>query len=175
MDLDQLIRDHGGIQLDIACGANKQPGFVGLDIQALPGVDVVHDLLQFPWPLPDACAFLAIASHFVEHVPKVMIYQGQDGLMHTWFPLITLMNEVWRVLKEGGKFMIAVPHGHSLGFLQDPTHAAPLSEATWVYFDPDHPFYNFYRPKPWKVEFVNWDPSGNMEVVMIKRAEAANE
>jgi hypothetical protein len=37
-------------------------------------------------------------------------------------------------------------------------------------------FYNFYRPKPWKIKtdergepFIYFDPSGNMEVVLTKR------
>jgi len=168
--IDNLLTSASGIQLDIACGANKQAGFIGIDLQSLPGVDIVHDLFQFPWPLPDACVFRAMASHFLEHIPKVQIYfDSADGLMHTWNPFITFMDEVWRIMKPGGEFMIAAPHGHSLGFLQDPTHAAPLCEVTWVYFDPNHPFYQFYRPKPWQVLFVNWDPSGNIEVVMTKR------
>ncbi len=171
MDIEKTLEAAAGIRLDIACGANKNPGFVGLDIQPLEGVDIVHDLLQFPWPLPDESVLMAVCSHFVEHIPKVQIYQGTDGLMHTWFPLIRFMDEVWRVMKPGGELAIAAPHGHSLGFLQDPTHASGLCEVTWVYFDPSHPFYNFYRPKPWRVRLVNWDPSANLEVVMQKLEE----
>ena len=127
-EIEELIKHKGGIRLDIACGANKQPGgFVGLDVQALPGVDIVHDLNVHPWPLPDECALMAMASHIVEHIPKVMIYYGPDQKrMVTWFPLIAFMDEVWRILKPGGEFAIAAPHGYSLGYQQDPTHASAL-------------------------------------------------
>lgn len=166
MTIEELLAEKGGIQLDIACGANKQPGFVGIDIQPFPGVDIVHDLNVHPWPLPDECTIRAIASHIVEHIPKVAIDGGR-----TRFPLIEFMDEVWRVLKPGGEFAIAAPHGYSLGYMQDPTHASALCEASFVYFDPDHPFYNFYRPRPWKVKFINWDPSTNLEVILVKREQ----
>ena len=166
VSIDELLQDKGGIQLDIACGANKQPGYVGLDIQPLPGVDIVHDLNVHPWPLPDECAIRAFASHIVEHIPKVALDGGK-----TRFPFIEFMDEVWRVLKPGGEFAIACPHGSSQGFLQDPTHASGLNEMTWAYFDPEHPFYGFYKPKPWRVKFINWNPAWNMEIVLVKEAE----
>lgn len=173
MDTTKLLQEAGGIRLDIACGRNKQTGFVGIDIQPLPGVDIVHDLASLPWPLPDECAIMAMASHYVEHIPKVTYYRGEDGKFHSYLPLIAFMDEVWRILKPGAEFAIAAPHGYSLGYQQDPTHASALCEVTWMYFDPDHPFYNFYEPKPWKVNFINWDPSANLEVVLVKRSENA--
>jgi hypothetical protein len=39
------------MKLDIACGRHKDLGWVGIDIQALPGVDLVHDLNVHPWPI----------------------------------------------------------------------------------------------------------------------------
>ena len=36
------------IKIDIGCGQRKQEGFVGLDIAAAEGVDLVHDLFTFP-------------------------------------------------------------------------------------------------------------------------------
>lgn len=164
--MDSLV-ENAGIQLDIGCGASKNPGFVGMDIQALPGVDIIHDWNVHPWPLPDACVLRAVASHVVEHVPKVALDGGK-----TRFPLIEFFDEVWRVMKPGGEFAVAIPHGRSEGFLQDPTHASAINETMFAYFDPNHPFYNFYRPKPWRVKFINWNPSANLEVVLVKCEEA---
>lgn len=36
--------------LDVGCGPNKTPGAVGIDALPLEGVDVVHNLNQFPYP-----------------------------------------------------------------------------------------------------------------------------
>ena len=177
MDIEQLLKDKAGIKLDICCGASKQgPDWVGIDIQELPGVDIIHDIHVHPWPLPDECCIAAIASHIVEHIPTVMI--TEKG---TRFPFIEFMNEVWRIMKPDGQFAIISPHGASEGFLQDPTHCHPFNQATFAYFDPlvgEGNLYRFYKPKPWKIKTdemdqptLFWDPSGNIEVVLIKRRE----
>lgn len=169
MDIDKLLSERSGIRLDIGCGAAKQPGWTGLDIRPLPGVDIVHNVTVFPWPLPDECVLCAFASHLVEHIPP-----------HN-FGFINFMNEVWRVLKVGGEFAIATPHGYSPGYLQDPTHCNPCNEATWCYFDPFEPntqggLWAIYQPKPWKIKSLSWEPSANIEVILVKRdlAEVAN-
>ena len=58
-----------GYQLDVGCGGNKHgPDWLGIDKRALEGVDIVHDLEVFPWPLEDETVIRAIASHVVEHI-----------------------------------------------------------------------------------------------------------
>lgn len=172
MNLEKLLAFKAGIKLDIACGAHKQGlDWVGMDIQDLPGVDVIHDLNVHPWPLPDECVLQAVASHIIEHIPAVIIDQGV-----TRFPFLEFMDEVWRVMKFDGAFALAYPHGSSQGFLQDPTHIHAMNETVWAYFDPLEPhtqgfLYQFYRPKPWKIESLFWNPAGNCEVLLIKRRE----
>ena len=159
MTMDSLPGQLVGLRLDIGCGASKQPGWYGIDFQDLPGVDMVHDLTIYPWPLPDECALVAMASHVVEHInPANMGF-------------VRWMDEVWRLLKPGGEFAIVTPHGWSAGYLQDPTHCNPSNENTWAYFDPEHPsgFHRFYQPKPWHIKFLSWDYSANIEVVLVKR------
>lgn len=172
--LARKVRRLSGLQLDICCGANKQsPAWFGIDIQPLPGVDLIWDVNRHPWPLPGACAVRAIASHVVEHIPKMVIDRGR-----TRWPFIEFMNEVWRLLVPGGEFAIAAPHGHSSGFLQDPTHVSSINEATFYYFDPETAnglLYSFYQPKPWRLKYVTYDPNANIEVVMVKREENGNE
>ncbi|UCH07499.1 MAG: hypothetical protein JSV55_00415, partial [Deltaproteobacteria bacterium] len=48
---DYLLRWGGDYNLDIGCGPAKADGFIGLDIRDLPGVDLVHDLNEIPWPI----------------------------------------------------------------------------------------------------------------------------
>lgn len=154
-----------GIRLDIGCGAAKQPGFVGLDIRDVSGVDIVHDVNSHPWPLPDESVLLAMCSHLVEHIPPVAI--GPQG---TWFPFVAFMDEVWRVLKPEAPLMIACPHALSPGFAQDPTHCNPCNEATWSYFDPSQSLYAIYQPRPWRIRTMSWNPAANIEVVLCKVA-----
>ena len=159
-----------GIRLDIGCGASKQPGFVGIDVRDLPGVDIVHDLNVHPWPIDDDSVLVAMASHLVEHIPPVVL----DAQGRTRFLFVEFMNEVWRIMKPGGEFMIACPHGSSQGFLQDPTHCNALNETTWAYFDPlenraHGMLYNIYKPKPWRIKYLTWSPAANIEVILTKR------
>jgi SAM-dependent methyltransferase len=163
--IEKVIKTRGGIQLDIGCGEGKQgPDWVGMDIQELPGVDIVHNFLEYPWPLPDESVIRAMASHVIEHVPP-----------HD-FGFINFMNEVWRVMKPDGQFAIAVPYATSKGMYQDPTHCNFCNENTWLYFDPLEDvaggvLYKFYKPKPWKIMELHWNPTGNMEVLLAKRRE----
>jgi len=159
-----LLAEHAAIDLDIGCGAAKQAGFIGIDMRPLPGVDIVHDVEVYPWPLPDECVRRAIASHLVEHIDP---HKGN---------FIRFMDEVWRVMKVGGEFIIATPHGSSQGFLQDPTHCNPCNEWTWAYFDPYEQqtggkLYNIYKPKPWRIKYLSFSPAANIELVLVKRGE----
>ncbi len=157
-----LDENQQGIRCDIGCGANKQLGFVGMDYRKEPGVDIVHDLEKFPWPLPDECASLVMASHVVEHI------NPHGGTF------ISFMNEAWRVLKPDGEFLIAAPYATSPGMFRDPTHCNFVNEETWSYFDPidkwyKNGLYSIYRPLPWLVKFNTWHENGNIEVVLVKR------
>jgi SAM-dependent methyltransferase len=166
MNNDELIAEKQGIRLDIGSGEHPQPGFVGMDIQEFPGV-IQWDWMNIPWCIKDETVIQAIASHVVEHVPRVMLIDGK-----TRWTFIEFMNEVWRVLKPGSQFAIAMPYCHSDGYFQDPTHVNPCNEKTWLYFDPEAQgglFWQFYKPKPWKLEYISYDPAANMEVLMTKR------
>ena len=169
---DELIAKSSFAKLDIGCGASKQPGWLGMDILPLPGVDIVWDINKHPWPIPDESISDALTSHLIEHIPPVAI----DKETGTWFPFIEFMNEVWRILKPGGTLAIACPHGYSPGFLQDPAHVNAISEVTFAYFDPLEPntgglLYKFYRPRPWKIHMITWSPTGNIETVLVKRID----
>lgn len=157
------------IRLDIACGQHKDDGWVGIDIQQLAGVDIVHDLNVHPWPLKSDSVTEAKAWHIVEHIPPVAVTEAG-----TRRPFLEFMDECWRVLMVGARMDIETPYGSSSGFYHDPTHCNPCSELTFEHFDPDYRRFLTYRPKPWRLVSVRWDPESNLNVVLEKRAEAEN-
>ena len=163
-DLRKKLESRRGIRLDIGCGGQTQKGWVGLDMRKLPGVDIVHNLLKIPYPLPKDCCHTILASHVLEHIPP-------HPMPHLkWKPgFLAVMDELWRIMQVDGQLLIAIPYGKSDGYVQDPTHCNPCNEATWQYFDPDYPLYQIYQPKPWKVERNSWHTTGNMEIVLAKR------
>lgn len=144
--------------LDIGCGDNCQPGFVGMDIRKLKGVEVVHDAEIFPWPFEEEEAAVVKMSHLVEHIKP-------------WLT-IDLIDECWRVLEIEGQLLISTPYGGSFRYYQDPTHCNPWVEATAAYFDPREPLYQIYKPKPWRIENLFWTVHGDIELVMNKIKEA---
>lgn len=191
--IEALLQEHNlGIKLDIGCGANKQDGFVGMDVRELPGVDIVHNMEQFPFPLPDESCSMVVASHVLEHVnpastdprlvglfkllldKKVITKKEVDeniGEYETFGVFMSFMNEVWRITQKGGRFAFVVPYAGSTGYFQDPTHLNPINEATMAYFDPldTSGLWNIYKPKPWKIITSPWNANGNLEVVLEKR------
>jgi hypothetical protein len=197
-EIQKLLDENNlGIKLDIGCGASKQKGFVGMDIRPLPGVDVVHDLERFPWPFPDQSVSFAMSSHVLEHIYpgrpdarlvgllKLLLAKGsitQDevdkyiGEIDPGPVFARFMDEVWRVMKYDGQFVIAMPYGFSQGMLQDPTHVNARNQNTWRYFDPLDPvigngLYRIYEPAPWKRTGVSYNEEGNMEILLEKRRD----
>jgi len=163
-DIEKILRQYKptGVRIDLGCGEAKQAGFVGVDVRSLPGVDIVQDLEEYPWVIPDECAELVIASHLVEHINP-----AKGGFLK-------FMDEVWRILQPGGQFMIAAPYAGSPGYWQDPTHINPVTERTWAYFDPldvqtGGQLFHIYHPKPWKILHNTYEMIGNIEVALEKR------
>jgi SAM-dependent methyltransferase len=167
----KLVESEKGIHLDIGCGAAKMEGYIGMDVRAMEGVDIVHDVNIHPWPLPDECVSLAICSHLVEHIPPVAI--RPDG--HTWFPFVAFMDEVWRLMKVGGTFMISLPYAHSEGFAQDPTHVNMCNHTTFKYFDPTHSLWGIYQAKPWFIQYTSYNTIGNLEIALKKHSDLSEE
>lgn len=201
-EIQELLREKSGIRLDIGGGAHPNQGFVNMDVRPLPQVDIVWDCTRFPWPIPDSSVLCAVTSHLVEHIPPFQADPKLLGLIRLLLEMnivtesqvaeyigaynstpmfIQFMNEVWRVLKVGGEFAISCPHGRSDGFLQDPSHIHAINETKWAYFDPFEPntggmLWRIYRPSPFRIKAIAWDPSANIEVVLVKRSleEVAN-
>ena len=92
--------------LDVGCGSNKKAGAIGIDRVRLPGVDVVHDINQFPWPFEDNCFDGIIMSQVIEHVEDIL----------------KIMEEVHRVGRPGCLVKIFTPHFSSFNSWTDPTH-----------------------------------------------------
>ena len=191
---------HASVKLDLGCGEAKQgPDWIGVDFRKSPNVDVVQNLKLFPWrEIPDGVASLVMASHLLEHITKDSSNPQLSALIHLLEKkgLVTekeiadtvgdhqflstfekFMNEVWRITKYDGVFMISVPYAWSHGLAQDPTHTSPINESTFMYFDPlgKNPdgslsnLYTIYRSLPWEILECNINPGGNLEVALRKR------
>ena len=105
-------------RLNLGCGRNPIDGFVNLDRQNLPGVDVVHDLEQFPLPFYDDTFDEILGVDLIEHVSNAL----------------GLMEELWRIAKPGALCTFILPYGSSDDAWEDPTHVRPYFVGSWRYF-----------------------------------------
>ena len=105
-------------KLDLGCGKNPKPGFVGVDSRDF-GQAVVCDLRD-TWKWENDSVGEVHCSHFVEHL--------------TAKERIHFANELFRVLAPGAKATIIVPHWASCRAYGDLTHQWPPVSEFWFYY-----------------------------------------
>lgn len=143
-------------KLDVACGQNKTPGFFGIDIADREGVDLVYDLENFPWPIPDNSVDEIVCSHYIEHTKDMMKF----------------MNELHRIMKTGAKALILAPYYNSMRAWQDPTHTRAISEASFLYYNKDWRVANKLDHYPITADF-DFSYGYNISTDWANRAEDA--
>lgn len=105
-------------RLDLGCGKNPAPGFVGVDSRDF-GQEIVADLRK-PWPFQSNSVEEVNCSHFVEHL--------------TACERIHFSNELYRILVPGGKAQVVVPHWNSPRAYGDLTHQWPPITEWWFLY-----------------------------------------
>jgi SAM-dependent methyltransferase len=109
--------------LDLGCGTAKVAGAIGMDNVSLPGVDVVHDLLDLPYPFDDGSAEEIYLNHVIEHFT---LADGQK-----------ILGEAYRILCQGGIVHVRVPHVFTVAAWADPTHKSAFTFLTGQFFQID--------------------------------------
>lgn len=141
MQPQTFVGEAAPLKLDLGCGSRKREGYLGLDRIAFDGVDHVLDIGKDRWPFEDGSVSEVCSSHFMEHL--------------TATERVHVCNEAYRVLEEGGKFELIVPHWSSVRAYGDPTHQWP----------PFTEFWSPYLSRKWRLEnaphtdIVHW-PQG---------------
>jgi len=104
--------------LDLGCSNVKEKGAIGMDYRLHPGVDIVHDLNVYPWPIENDSFDLVFCKHVIEHLDNV----------------VKTMEEIHRVLKKGGTVKIGTPHFSNAMSFKDPTHKWHFTYGSFDYF-----------------------------------------
>lgn len=93
IDKDKISRT---TLLNVGCGTNIRPGFINLDIEWRPGIDVCWDIRR-KLPLKDGTFHGIYTEHCLEHV--------------TYWDCAHALKEFFRILAPGGALRIVVPDG----------------------------------------------------------------
>lgn len=196
---DSIWKKNAITRIDLGCGENKMPGYVGVDFRDAPGVDIVQNLTLFPWNnIPNEVADVIMSSHLLEHInpassnpqlselidllvgKKIVSKEEIENSVgdHRFLGgFIRFLDEVWTKLKPGGQFLSVFPFAGSPGYWQDLTHVNPITHVSLAYLDPFakdsagnmYNLYTIYRPMPWKIVKCFYDQNGFMEVCLEKR------
>jgi SAM-dependent methyltransferase len=119
------------LKINLGCGRDVKEGWINIDIEEGPRIDVVHDLNLVkiePLPFPDSSVDEIYASHVMEHIPN----------------LLDLSQELHRVAKPGARMIIRVPYGSSDDAYEDPTHVRQCYVSTFQYLA---------QPAYWKADY----------------------
>ena len=107
-------------KLNLGCGSDIKNDYINVDCLPLPGVDIVLDLSSLPWPFID------------EHFDEVRMISVLEHLPDT----VAVVEELWRILKMGGKAIIMVPYWNCKAAYIDPTHIKFFHQESFNFYDP---------------------------------------
>jgi glycosyltransferase involved in cell wall biosynthesis len=116
------------IRLNLGSGYIPIQGYINIDNRAEVNPDLLCDVLE-GLPFDDNSVDEIRAFDFLEHIPI-----GQT---------IQVVSEIWRVLKNGGRFESLTPSTEGRGAFQDPTHVSFWNQNSWLYYS-DPLYRNLY-------------------------------
>ncbi len=134
--------------LDLGCGNNPrnpygQANLYGIDIGELHGnQDAIYtrcNVVYSDLPFEDNMFDSVSAYDFIEHIPRLISVDGANE-----YPFIHVMNEIYRVLKPGGKFYALTPAYPKESVFVDPTHVNIITKNTHKYFTEPHNWASMY-------------------------------
>lgn len=120
------------VKLNLGCGLRHQKDYINIDNRAEVKPDLVHDIAR-GLPYKDNEVDEIIAIDVLEHLERMEV--------------LDLMDEIWRVLKHGGKFQHRTPSSDGRGAFQDPYHKSFWNINTWKYYFTDPAYRQLYGTK----------------------------
>jgi len=128
--VEKDIKEEKPININLGSGMSNKDGFYSLDQFNINDVDILANLNNPLELLPDNSVQKIFSHHVIEHIEN----------------FIPLMEELHRVVCNGGTIEIIVPHFSNTYGFSDPTHVRFFGLYTMYYFTPEE-----LQPKTRKV------------------------
>lgn len=156
------VAEREGPKLNLGCGRDIRPqkeGWTNLDAVPLDGVDVVHDIVDLPYPFDDEAFEWVLASHVLEHIPPLLPAPAGPGPRKGSGPaepagptegaapprgtsaihrdaFVAVVEELHRILAPGGVLHVKVPHyaREPYDYFHNPTHYRLISHRSFEGF-----------------------------------------
>lgn len=123
------------IILNLGCGDAKIPESIGVDFAKISDcVDVIHDLNKIPYPFSENSVDEVWLIFTLEHLNEPFL----------------ILEEIYRILKPGGKAYIRVPHYSSVYCWGEITHKRAFAYGFWGIFS-DSNTRSYYSKARFKV------------------------
>jgi SAM-dependent methyltransferase len=151
------------LHLGAGTAAKYHPDYINVDFLPAEGIDVVHNLNNYPWPFEDSSAEEIKCIDLIEHLPSHDL--GGAPMV------IKFVNECHRILKPSGKLFMTTPHHTSPNLWIDPSHTRGFDLRSFDYWDESTDLgrdYGYYTPCKYKVSAVLTD-NLNCEFTLEKR------
>lgn len=149
-------------KLHLGAGTEILEGYINTDIVSLPRIDVVHNVMNFPWPWEDGSMVEIKAKDLIEHLPThTHEYEST---------IIKFIEEAYRLLVPKGILWVQTPSWEADFLWIDPTHTRGFDIRSFDFFDPSTDFgrsTGFYSKCKFKVEATQLE-NKNLQFVMEK-------
>lgn len=104
----------------LGAGKDAKDGYINIDFYPFPKIDIVADITK-GIPLEDSSVDYVFSQDFMEHLPPES--------------KVFVINEIWRVLKNGGRMEHWIPNAGSRNDFGSPTHLSHWNLQQFEHFD----------------------------------------
>ena len=152
------------MKINLGSGGDPKEGMINVDMLDIEGVDVIHNLMDFPYPFETDSADYIQAVDLVEHLDNYTSDRRPS--------VVAFIEECHRILKTGGELFMQMPGWKSPLLWIDVTHVRGFDIQSFDFFDPDTEFgktRDFYSEAKFKITKKHEFENGVLQFWLTKR------
>lgn len=120
-----FVQHNQDLILELGCGHRKRhASAIGIDLIEAKGVDIVGDIYEVLTYFPNDSVSGVYAYHCFEHLPDIP----------------AVITDLARIMKNGAKLIVVVPHFSNPYYYSDFTHQTPFGLYSFSYVSKDNIF-----------------------------------